>query len=311
VKKKILYRARSAYPRLDHFLADVLEGFSRSRVEKLISYGHVTIDGRGAARKSEAVPAGAVAEIEIDTGDEQVRSEPPPPLIKLFEDEWLLVIDKPAGMTVHPGAGETGPTVLDLFRFYYPQISEMSGSERPGIVHRLDKDTSGVLLLAKDEKTMGLLQRQFAERDVQKTYLALVCGAMRFLNGTIDLPLLRDPRRPTRFIARRRVGGEAAAREAVTDYSVVLQRPAFSLLRVQPRTGRTHQIRVHLAAQGNPVLGDAWYGRRGQNGPAYPGLALHASTLAFTHPHSGLRIKTGSPMPAVMRQFLRRELSHR
>lgn len=305
--KRIRCRARAAYPRLDHFLAEALSGLSRGRVEKLIRSGAVTIDGRPATRKSQEVAAGCVAEIEI--GDD--AGEPYSPSValqRLFEDEWLLAVAKPAGIAVHPGAGAAGETMLDLFRFHYPQqAAAMSGSDRPGIVHRLDKDTSGVLLLAKDEVTTTRLQAQFAARWVKKEYLAVVAGAMRFRNGTIDLPLLRDPRRPTRFVARRIAGGEEGAREAVTDYAVALQLPDCTLLRVEPRTGRTHQIRVHLAAQGNPVLGDPWYGRRGA--PTYPGLALHARRLAFRHPTSGLDLEIEAPMPTAMRDFLREKLA--
>ena len=164
---------------------------SRSRIEKLIAHGRVTLNGVAVKKKSAEVFPGdrIVVEIEIE---EEIVFVPSQALRKLFEDEWLLVIDKPSGLPVHPGAGEKMETVLDIFRHYYPQITTIVDQERPGIVHRLDKDTSGVLILAKSEEALERMQELFQEREMQKTYLALVKGRMRFRNGTIDLPLARS-----------------------------------------------------------------------------------------------------------------------
>ncbi len=245
--------------------------------------------------------------MEIEIGEpERPPFRPSFELAKLFEDEWLLIIDKPAGISVHPGAGPRQETILDVFRYLYPQVEQMREKERPGLVHRLDKDTSGILLLAKDEQSMVRLQKQFKKRRIQKTYLALVSGRMRFRHGLIDLPISRSQRQRTRFQALRQGEERPDAREALTEYDVIREFPGFSLVRLLPRTGRTHQLRVHLAATGNPVLGDQLYGGRRQK--EFPRLALHAYSLSFVHPHTGQTVCAFSPLPAELRLFLAESL---
>ena len=299
MKKKLTFRVKEYWERIDHYLTAVLQSLSRSRIEKLIKNRQVTLNGAVLLRKSQEIFPGDRIVVEIVSAEDSVYS-PSRPLQKLFEDEWLLVIDKPTGLTVHPGAGEKQETVLDIFRFHYPQITTMADQERPGIVHRLDKDTSGVLILAKNEETLERMQELFQEREMQKTYLALVKGRLRFLNGTIDLPLGRSLKHRARF----EVVGEDRAdrRDAVTDFSVIRAFEKFSYVRLMPHTGRTHQLRVHLAHFGNPILGDILYGNRKQLD--LPRLALHAYSIEFTHPFTHNVLRVTSPLPADLRGYL-------
>ena len=299
LKKKITFKVKDSYPRIDQFLTGVLGTLSRSQVEKLIAGGRVSLNDETLLRKNRGVAPGDRVTVEIETleASEYVPSRP---LQKLFEDEWLLVIDKPAGLVVHPGAGEKQETVLDIFRFNYPQINDMADQERPGIVHRLDKDTSGVLILAKTEDALQAMQELFQAREMQKTYLALVKGHLRFRNGTIDLPLARSLKNRARFEVPREE--RADQREAITDFSVIRAFEKFTFVRLMPHTGRTHQLRVHLAHFGNPVLGDILYGNRKELG--FPRLALHALRIEFIHPFSGEPLRVTSPLPVDLRQYM-------
>ena len=299
MNKKIELKVGEHWERLDHFLTAFLQDLSRSRIEKLIGKGQVTVNGAIEKKKSREVFAGdlIVTEQEIE---EAVIHTPSQRLKKLFEDEWLLVIDKPSGLVVHPGAGEKRETVLDLFRHEYPQINGMAEKERPGIVHRLDKDTSGVLILAKSDEAVQKMQALFQEREMQKTYLALVAGSMRFRNGTIDRPLARSLKHRARF----EVVGEDREdrRDAVTEFSVIREFTSFSFVKLMPRTGRTHQLRVHLAHFGNPVLGDILYNQ--SKSRDVPRLALHAFRVEFDHPFTGESVQVTSPLPQDLRRHM-------
>ncbi|MCX6557097.1 MAG: RluA family pseudouridine synthase [Candidatus Aminicenantes bacterium] len=299
MKKSITFKVRERCPRIDLFLAAVMDSISRNQIEKLIRNGQVSLNGVVSLRKNRGVCPDDRVTVVIETPEEK-EYVPSQQLVKLFEDEWLLVIDKPAGLVVHPGAGEKQETVLDLFRFYYPQINEMADQERPGIVHRLDKDTSGILILAKTEQAQQKMQELFQEREMQKTYLALVAGAMRFRNGTIDLPLARSLKNRARFEVPREERDDQ--REAITDFSVIRAFATFTFVRLMPHTGRTHQLRVHLAHFGNPVLGDSLYGNRKDQG--FQRLALHAFRIDFRHPFSGYPLSVTSPLPDVLRRFM-------
>ena len=299
MKKKTSFKAREHWPRIDHFLAAALDATSRSQVEKLIQNGQVSLNGVVVLRKNREVFPSDRVTVEIETKTESAFI-PSQALSKLFEDEWLLVIDKPAGLVVHPGAGEKQETVLDLFRHDYPQVNAMSDPERPGIVHRLDKDTSGVLILAKTEEALQAMQALFQEREMQKTYLALVQGRMRFRNGTIDLPLARSLKHRARFEVPREE--RADQRDAVTDFSVIRFFEKFTHVRLMPHTGRTHQLRVHLAHFGNPVMGDILYGRN--KGKDFPRLALHALRIEFVHPFTGAALQVTSPLPTDLRNHI-------
>ena len=299
MKKKIYLKVTRSFPRIDLFLREKLGSTPRSRIEKMIEQGRVLLNQRAVGRKNQKLVAGDRIEVEWESPPET----PPPSLVlnRLFEDEWLLAIDKPSGIAVHPGPGPRKETILDIFRHQYPQIEKMEEKERPGLVHRLDKDTSGILLLAKDENTMLKMQKRFKQRKVEKTYLALVSGRMRYRNGTIDAPIARSLRNRTKFeVPRDDPGGHA--RDARTDFSVVYEFPEFSLVRLHPHTGRTHQLRVHLAYFGNPVLGDRLYGK--ESGKKFFRLALHACSLSFAHPGSGNWISVRCPMPEPLRRFM-------
>ncbi len=294
--------------RLDQFLTASLPALSRSRVQHLIRQGHVTLIGSGVASK----PGLRLR------GDECIRVEeiePPPlaaapepiPLIILYEDSDLVAIDKPAGMVVHAGAGVTRGTVVNALLYHFQQLSSLGGPLRPGIVHRLDKNTSGVLLVAKNDETHRQLAAQFRRREVEKHYLALVHGRLPRPRDQIRLRVARDLRRRQRMTTRRAVG-----REAVTDYRVLRELDSFTLLEASLRTGRTHQLRVHFSSIGHPVVGDTLYGaprllRLGNQ--ALPTLArnfLHAARVRFHHPRTGQPVEIVAPLPAELEAFLRR-----
>ena len=299
MNEKLAFEVGEFWERIDHYLTTILPDLSRNRIEKLIRNRQVTLNGAPLLKKSQEIHPGDRIVVEIQGADETVYL-PSRPLARLFEDEWLLVIDKPSGLSVHPGAGARQETVLDIFRYHYPQVDEMADAERPGIVHRLDKDTSGVLILAKNDEALEKMQELFQEREMQKTYLALVSGRMRFRNGTIDLPLARSLKNRARF----EVAGEDREdqREALTDFSVIREFEQFTYVRLMPKTGRTHQLRVHLAHFGNPVLGDFLYGKT--RGKDFPRLALHAYQIEFVHPFTGNVMTVTSPLPSDLRKYM-------
>jgi 23S rRNA pseudouridine1911/1915/1917 synthase len=258
----------------------------------------VLVDGR-ALRASARLRPGQEVEVEIPA---PLSAEPAPeaiPLDVVFEDEHLLVVDKPAGMAVHPGAGRTSGTLVNALLHHVKDLSGVGGVLRPGIVHRLDRGTSGLLVVAKSDAVHRALKTALSARRIEREYLALVEGRPPARTGTIDAPIGRDRRH------RERVSTDTdAPREATTDFVVERALPRSTLLRVRLRTGRTHQIRVHLEAIGHPVVGDPVYGGR----EAY-GLErqfLHAARLAFDHPASGARVDVSSGLPEDLVAALRR-----
>jgi len=289
--------------RLDRFLADRVAGLSRSAAQRLIAEGQVTVNGEP-VKAGYRVRPGDVVAISLPTGEPQAPTAEAIPLAVVYEDEWLLVVDKPAGMVVHPAPGHTTGTLVNALLAHCPALAT-SGQERPGIVHRLDRDTSGLLLVAKEEQVRRALQRQFKTRQVRKVYLALLDGLLQPVRGRIEAPLGRDPRHRQRFAVL------PDGREAVTDYRVLEQfahpsGPAagdYTLVEAEPKTGRTHQIRVHLAAIGHPVVGDRVYGRRRTHLPLSRQF-LHAWRLEFVHPHSGQRLEFETPLPAELSAVL-------
>jgi 23S rRNA pseudouridine1911/1915/1917 synthase len=221
------------------------------------------------------------------------------PLKIVYEDEYLLAVDKPAGMVVHPGAGHSSGTLVNALLAYNPEVANVGGLERAGIVHRLDKDTSGLLLVAKDVDTHAALQRQFKHRQVIKTYLALVEDHVEPREGLIEAAIGRDRRE------RKRMAVTRTGRPAVTQYRVVEFFQNYSLLEVRPHTGRTHQVRVHLAWIGYPLVGDRVYGRRRQS--LLPRRHfLHAEKLEFEHPATGAEQELDSPLPPELAGLLER-----
>jgi 23S rRNA pseudouridine1911/1915/1917 synthase len=290
--------------RLDAWLARRLPDLSRSRLQALIASGDVRLDGAG-ARASLRVKAGQRALVRVPAAAPAEPRAEDIPLRLVHEDDALVVVDKPAGLVVHPGAGARDGTLVNALLARVRDLSGVGGVLRPGIVHRLDRGTSGLLVVAKDDATHRALARQFAARTVEKEYLALVLGSPSRAAGEIDAPIGRDP------VRRQRMSVKAKrARAARTSWRVLERFDGAALLRVAIHTGRTHQIRVHLASVGHPVAGDALYGgtrapssRRAAARQALATLArpaLHSARLAFTHPRSGERVTFEAPLAKDM-----------
>jgi 23S rRNA pseudouridine1911/1915/1917 synthase len=284
------------------FLTDRLPEVSRARLQALIASGRVSIitvplAARGSPpearrlRPSHRVREGDRVTVVIPPAEPTALRPEPIPLDVVYEDAHLLVINKPAGLTVHPGAGRTTGTLVHAVLARCPDLPGIGGEQRPGIVHRLDKDTSGLMVVAKTEAALRGLQAQIAERRARREYLALVHGAVRRLEGTIDAPVGRDPRQRTRMAV------VPSGRRAVTHFRVVERFREATLLELRLETGRTHQIRVHCASIGHPVVGDRTYGRR-PNAWGLRRQALHAHRLAFSHPLTGDALRFTAPVPA-------------
>jgi 23S rRNA pseudouridine1911/1915/1917 synthase len=293
--------------RLDRFLASQLPPFSRSKIQSLIEQGRVRVDG--VERKaSHRLEAGERVTIEIPPpAPAQVAAESTP-LEILYEDADVAVINKPAGMTVHPGAGADAGTMVGALLYHFGGhlgLSGVAGPLRPGIVHRLDKDTSGAIVIAKNDLAHRKLVEDFRARRVEKTYLVLVHGRLQGDAGTVKLPIARDLRRRSRMTARRRLG-----RAAQTDWRVRLRLNGFTLVEANLRTGRTHQIRAHFAALGCPVVGDTLYGaprRERVAGTLLPPLErnfLHSARLGFVQPRTGKTVAARAPLAPELTRYL-------
>jgi 23S rRNA pseudouridine1911/1915/1917 synthase len=282
--------------RLDVFLARALPQFSRSRLQRLIETEFVRLNGK-ATRVREAVRANDVVDIS-EPPPEKIDNEPEEiPLSILYEDVDLIVIDKPAGLVVHPGAGHRGGTLVNALLHHSPNLSGIGGKERPGIVHRLDKDTSGCLVVAKNDEAHHSLSKQFANRTVEKIYLALVAGKLCKGSGVIDAAIGRHVQDRQRMSVQSTRG-----RAAKTEYRVVKTSESASLVECKLHSGRTHQIRVHLHHLNHPVLGDKIYGARFAKD--FPRQMLHAWKLGFTHPRTNERMSFESPLPEDFRQAM-------
>jgi 23S rRNA pseudouridine1911/1915/1917 synthase len=274
--------------RLDRFLADQLSAYSRSRLQQLIRGGFVRRNGE-TARPRDLVRTGDVVDLreppleKIDNRPEDI------PLEILFEDDDLLVLNKPAGLVVHPGAGHAQHTLVNALLHHCPSLSGIGGKERPGIVHRLDKETSGCLVVAKNDEAHRGLSEQFAERSVEKIYLALVAGKLRKGAGIIEASIGRHPKDRQRMSVR-----SSRGRAAKTEYRVLRSSSEASLVECKLHTGRTHQIRVHLHHLGHPVLGDKVYAAKLAR--TFPRQMLHAWKLGFTHPRTGKRMNFEAPL---------------
>ncbi|MFB0566563.1 MAG: RluA family pseudouridine synthase [Candidatus Aminicenantaceae bacterium] len=283
--------------RLDIYLSEKVRELSRSQIQKAIEEGKARVN-RIEQKSSFRLKDGDRIEIEFKLA-ELVRVESEDlPLDIIYDDEHFVVIDKPSGMVVHPGAGNKQGTLVNALLFHFPGLKEIGPEERPGIVHRLDKETSGVLVVAKTLKAYSDLKNQFRKRQVEKKYFGLVWGRMPEKEGKIERPIGRHPKHGERISVKTR-----KPRAAVTHYKVQEEMGGFSLLEIRPVTGRTHQIRVHLAASGHPIVGDIHYGSR-KSKIKYPRLFLHAFSLAFFHPETKKRIEFSSPMPQELRKLL-------
>ena len=292
--------------RLDQFVTSMLPGRSRSQVQRLIREGHITVDGR-ATRPSSEVKSGAVVRVVIPPLEPATASAQDLPLAIIYEDDTLIVIDKPAGQVVHPAAGHAEGTLVNALLHHVTDLSGIGGERRPGIVHRLDRGTSGLMVVAKHDEAHADLARQFRERLVEKTYLALVWGVVQ-AGRRIDASIGRNPADRKKMSTRAR-----RARTAVTRVTRAEHLGGVTLAQVAIVTGRTHQIRVHLQAIGHPVVGDTVYGGVRRRLPphlkAVGGLSrpfLHAATLAFQHPVDGAAMRFECPLPIDLGDVLER-----
>lgn len=310
--REIKVPEHQARERLDQFLVHQIERVTRSQINRLIKDGRVTVN-HVLAKPSHPVSPGECIRIVF----------PPPKIYDLlpedipldirYEDESLLVIHKSAGMVVHPAYGNASGTLVNALMHHCRTLSQLSGPNRPGLVHRLDKDTSGLLVVAKNDYVHSQLAQQFSRRSIQREYRALVWGQFPEKTGRIATFIGRSRKDRTRMIIA------AQGKEAITNYSVLKEHPLISLLRIKLETGRTHQIRVHLSAQGHPVLGDQMYGGRHKQVlqlnksqqplalkllQMMPRQALHAKTLGFIHPETGQELLFDSELPADMQQVI-------
>ncbi len=280
--------------RLDKYLAQRYPRLSRSYLQKLISQGNVAVND-SQVKASQQVQRGDRIRVELPPVPSLDLEPESIPLNIAYEDDEVLVIDKPAGISVHPGAGGQGGTLANALLAQYPSLEKVGESGRPGIVHRLDKNTSGLMIVAKSEGALKSLARQFKSRDVVKRYSALVKSKVKPDEGLINAPLGRNPKN------RKRMALVAGGREAVTSYKVKRHLNDYTLLEVTPKTGRTHQIRVHMASVGHPIVGDAVYGSK------HPGLDrhfLHASYLKFRLPKDSKHIELESRLPSDLQMVL-------
>jgi len=305
---ELVVASEQAGERLDRFLVSHLAELSRSRIQSLVEEGFVQVDGV-AMKPSYRVESGDSVTVEIPAAPPAGVEAEPIPLDVLYEDQDIAVINKPAGMIIHPGAGaDTGTMVAALLHRFggMPGLSSVGGPLRPGIVHRLDKGTSGAVIVARTDLAHKKLVEEFRDRTVQKTYVALLHGKIKGERGTIELPVARDLHRRSRMTARRREG-----REARTDWRVRLRLGGFTLVEADLHTGRTHQIRVHFSALGYPVVGDTLYGAPRQERigsellPELDRNFLHAARLAFLHPRTGKQVEVRAPLPAELTAYLK------
>lgn len=283
--------------RLDTFLSEMNTDLSRSYAQKLIEGKFISVNG---------TPARSKYRLKIGDHIEGTLPDPEPldivaeniPLNVIYEDDHIIAIDKPPGMVVHPAPGHHSGTLVNALLYHCRDLSGIGGVERPGIVHRLDKDTSGIVVAAKTNAALQSLSRQFKDRTVTKEYLALVKGVLKEAEGEIDFPIGRHR------VHRKKMSLDSAGREARTRYEVIRQFEDYAYLRLHPQTGRTHQIRVHLASIGHPILGDSLYGGKTGKGHPMPRQALHAHKLKLDTP--GIkRLFLESPIPQDISQYIK------
>jgi 23S rRNA pseudouridine1911/1915/1917 synthase len=292
--KEYVFVVDIAGVRLDKFVGERCSELSRTHAQQLIADGFITVNGK-AVKPSLKLAPGDTVDITIPPESPSTLEPENIPLNIIYEDSDLLVIDKPAGLAVHPAPGTPAHTLVNAVLSYLPGLAADADSLRPGIVHRLDKDTSGLILVAKNRVAQANLSEQFKSRAVSKSYLVLVKGKLTPEKGIIEADIGRDPRN------RQRMAVVASGREARTDYRVIKYYGNYSLLEIKPETGRTHQIRVHLAAIGFPVVGDTTYGYKS---PHLSRQFLHASKIGFRLPSTGQYVEFESPLPPDLEKAL-------
>lgn len=283
--------------RLDLFLSEKVKTLTRSQIQKLIHQKKVTVNGVF-QRSSYRLKEGDLVKAEYAPSREPKLHPEDIPLNIIWDERHFLVINKPPGLVVHPGAGNPDHTLVNALLYYYPKIREIGNLERPGIVHRLDKNTSGLLVAAKTSRAYFNLKNQFKQREVDKYYIGLVWGRMPERSGRINFPIGRHAKHGERMSVKAK-----KTREAETIYDVQKEYKEFSLLELKPITGRTHQLRVHLAAAGHPLLGDDYYGRTKEK-KGCPRIFLHAYRMAFKHPVTGSWHEFTAPLPGDLQGFL-------
>lgn len=299
--RRLTVDAGAAGTRLDRWLAAQLPEVSRARLQTLIDDGHVRIGGR-VVKPAHRLRAGEVVDVEIPPLPPETLEPEPIDLAVVYEDDEVLVVDKPVGMVVHPGAGNARGTLASAVLAHAPGTAGVGGARRPGVVHRLDKGTSGLLVIAKTQAAYDSLTRQLAARTVTRRYVAIVAGRVRPADGVVDAPIGRHPYDRVRMAVRPAGKGK----RAVTRYRVLERFSHHTYVDARLETGRTHQIRVHLASLGHAVVGDELYGRgTAAKAPIeFEGLALHAIELAFVHPGTQKRMEFGAPLPPRFQRLL-------
>ena len=285
--------------RVDSFLADALEELSRSQIQRLLESGHVRLGGR-AVKKNAKTTAGDTYEVDVPAPREIGILPEDIPLDVVYEDGDVIVINKPKGLVVHPAAGHWSGTLVNALLFHCKDLSGINGALRPGIVHRIDKDTSGLLIVAKNDFAHQALAAQLKDHTLARTYEAIVCGGVREDRGTIDAPIGRCPTDRKKMAVT-----EKNSREAVTHWEVVARYSGYTHLRLHLETGRTHQIRVHLAWQNHPILGDTVYGHKKPE-LGLSSQCLHAKELTFVHPRTGEPVTVSCPLPDYFLGILRK-----
>ena len=295
-KELFTVTAEEAGQRLDGFLAEAMEELSRSRIQNLCEDGRITVNGK-AAKKNQKLKAGDVIEVEVPAPAPTEIVPQDIPLDIVYEDDSVLVINKPKGMVVHPAPGHPDGTVVNAVMFHCgARLSGIGGELRPGIVHRIDKDTSGLLMIAKNDKAHAALSAQLKDKSLSRVYEAIVIGRMRQDEGTVDAPIGRSLR------DRKKMAIVEGGRHAVTHYETVARYNGYSHVRCHLETGRTHQIRVHMASIGHPLAGDEVYGK-GREKTGLEGQCLHAGRLRFIHPDTGEAMEVTCPLPEYFTKF--------
>ena len=287
--------------RLDSYLAQNLSDLSRSRVQQLIEQGRVKLNGDICKSKKNAVKQGDAITLEIPTAEPLELQPENIPLDILYEDEQILILNKPAGLVVHPAPGHPNGTLVNAVLAHCPNLPGIGGVQRPGIVHRLDKDTTGAIAIAKTEVAHHSLQAQLKAKTARREYLGVVYGATKQESGTINLPIGRHPKERKKMAV---VPVEKGGREAVTHWFIEERLGNYTLMHFQLETGRTHQIRVHSAQIGHPIVGDSVYGSGRSVGVNLPGQALHAWKLQLKHPVSNNLVEVVAPPPQVFSTLL-------
>ena len=295
----LLTTEQGKHKRLDAFLAESVEGVSRAAAAKLIESGAVLVDGKAPSKSlkltgTEAIEVTLPEPEPIDVAPQDI------PLDVVYEDADVIVVNKPPGLVVHPAPGHPDGTLVNALLYHCgDSLSGVGGALRPGIVHRIDRDTSGLIIAAKNDAAHQGLAAQLKDHTLARTYECIVVGNLRDDSGTVDAPIARDPR------DRKRMAVVAGGREAVTHWEVVARYPGYTHVRCQLETGRTHQIRVHMAHIGRPILGDTVYGAK-KPVPGLTGQCLHAVGLRFVHPRTGEVVELSCPLPDEFTAMLKK-----